>query len=769
MKLIRASRLALLLTMATLVLAPSPARAQSYQGLSLREAIQVLEGKGLSVMYSSALVAPGMRVETEPAATEVEAILAEIVAPFGLTVLQGPNGALLIVREHQEETEAINSPVEKPWIEETVISASRYQFLREPGPPAASFTAADLEVLPTLGEDPLRAVARLPGTATGGFTAKSNFRGGETNETLVRFDDLRLYEPYHLKDFQSLFSAINQALTEEVSVYTGGFPARYGARMSSVIDIDPLTANQGLHGEVSLSFFNASGLVGGTFNDGDGDWLISARRGNLDLIFDVIKTDLGEPKYSDAYARLGHKVTDSLRVTGNFLVFDDEILLYDSDQEEEARANYRDKYFWLRFDHELSDQLVGHSLLAHTDITHERNGNYDKKGVGRGAVFQDERSFSIDSLQTDWVWYATETTMLRFGGNVVVSEGEYDYQNQAEFDLVFLTPGASLDPNLSLDLHVRPDGNQYGLYASGQFQLLPKLTTELGLRWDRETLTVSGEEQLSPRINLLYQLSKNTELRASWGRFFQPQDINELQIEDGLTEYFAPQRSDHLVLSVQHRFANRLDLRLEAFRKSYHDLRPRFENLLNSLALLPEIMPDRIRIDSDQATALGVEMSLGQSDAGPFSWWLNYTLSSVEDEFSAADIKRSWDQAKAFGAGLGWSNERWDLLFAWTYHTGWPTTNAALVATDPLPIAATGPRNGEKLRDYQTFDLRVARKYGFDRGSLTLFLQVTNAFNRDNPCCTEYELEDKAGQLALELEPADGLPIVPSLGITWRF
>lgn len=193
-----------------------------------------------------------------------------------------------------------------------------------------------------------------------------------------------------------------------------------------------------------------------------------------------------------------------------------------------------------------------------------------------------------------------------------------------------------------------------------------------------------------------------------------------MQIEDGLTEYFAPQRSDHLVLSVQHRFANRLDLRLEAFRKSYHDLRPRFENLLNSLALLPEIMPDRIRIDSDQATALGVEMSLGQSGRGPFSWWLNYTLSSVEDEFGAADIKRSWDQAKAFGAGLGWSNERWDLLFAWTYHTGWPTTNAALVATDPLPIAATGPRNAEKLRDYRTFDLRVARKYGFDRGSLTL-------------------------------------------------
>ncbi len=172
MKLIRPSRLALLLTMAALVLAPSPARAQSFQGLSLRGAIEVLEGKGLSVMYSSALVAPGMRVETEPAATEAEAILAEIVAPYGLTVSQGPNGALVIVREHQKEAEAINRPVEEPWIEETVISASRYQFLREPGPPAASFTAADLEVLPILGDDPLRAVARLPGTATGGFTAK---------------------------------------------------------------------------------------------------------------------------------------------------------------------------------------------------------------------------------------------------------------------------------------------------------------------------------------------------------------------------------------------------------------------------------------------------------------------------------------------------------------------------------------------------------------------------------------------------------------------
>ena len=80
---------------------------------------------------------------------------------------------------------------------------------------------------------------RLPGVASSDFSSKVNVRGGEADETLVRFDDLRLQNPYHLKDFQSTFSTIGPGVVSGMRVYAGGFPVTFGDRMSGVIDIDP--------------------------------------------------------------------------------------------------------------------------------------------------------------------------------------------------------------------------------------------------------------------------------------------------------------------------------------------------------------------------------------------------------------------------------------------------------------------------------------------------------------------------------------------------
>src|SRR5262249_8315585 len=148
---------------------------------------------------------------------------------------------------------------------EVVVSASQYQLTRSLGAVRNSFSGTDLESLPDLGDDALRAVARLPGTTSNGVTARTNVRGGEAGETLVRFDGVRLYNPFHLKDFQSIFSAIDPRIVGSVDVYTGGFRASDGDRMSGVIDIASLDAPAPRYGEVNLSFFNASALYAGQF------------------------------------------------------------------------------------------------------------------------------------------------------------------------------------------------------------------------------------------------------------------------------------------------------------------------------------------------------------------------------------------------------------------------------------------------------------------------------------------------------------------------
>ena len=102
----------------------------------------------------------------------------------------------------------------------------------------------------------------MPGAAATDLSAKFYVRGGAADETLVRFDGLRLANPFHLKDFQSVFSAIDPALIGTIDVYTGGFPANFGDRMSGVIDIHPVRAETTAHREISASLYNASGPGG---------------------------------------------------------------------------------------------------------------------------------------------------------------------------------------------------------------------------------------------------------------------------------------------------------------------------------------------------------------------------------------------------------------------------------------------------------------------------------------------------------------------------
>ena len=87
------------------------------------------------------------------------------------------------------------------------------------------------------------------------------------------------------------------------------------------------------------------------------------------------------------------------------------------------------------------------------------------------------------------------------------------------------------------------------------------------------------------------------------------------------------------MLSAEHAFDGGIDLRIEAYRKNYRSLRPRFENLLNTMVVLPELKPDRIRIAPDGAVARGVELSLNRMSGRPLFWWASYAWSKVEDRF----------------------------------------------------------------------------------------------------------------------------------------
>lgn len=758
-----------------LLLVPLAAVAEAAveRGTPLERVLEEMRADGVELLYSSDLVKPWMRVERVPESAEPRAMLTEILAPHGIEVRDGPDGVLMLVRESPRTPRhaapgSSSVPAQAP-IDAVVVSASHYQFGSEPALPPTVLDSAQLESLPDLGDDPVRAVARLPGVAAQDFSGRFHLRGGTADETLFRFDDLRLYNPYHLKDFFGVFSSINPAIVSDIRVYTGGFPVAFGDRSSGVVDIAPRLAGGPLLGQATVSLLSAGAAFDGSTSDGSTDWAFAARRGNMDLFFDLADSPLGQPKYDDWYGRAGHRFNDWLAVSVNALAFNDRITAYDSDQEEAATAVYRDQYYWLRFDFGAPDGLGGRVLAARTVLESERSGEAELPGIGSGTL-EDRRHFGINSLQADgWLRLAAHS-LLQGGFEWRDQSGRYDYADQASFELLFLTPGAPTVPNRARDIHLRPSGHQAGAYLNWRFEPTASIATDLGLRWDSETLSAAGASQWSPRAVLMWEPREGTRLRFGWGRYDQAQAINELQVPDGETAFQPAQRASHEVVSLEQDLTAMLTLRAEIYRKDYEQPFARHENLLNTVFVLPELKPDRILIEPDAAYAEGVEISI-RYESESLSGWLAWARSRVLDRVGGEWLHRSWDLRDAVSGGFAWRGVAWEASLAATWHAGWPTTEVELATLEPFPVVRVGARNAESLSSYARADLRVARRFDIGgAGELTAFLEVTNATQRDNPCCVEYQLEDsEADEVFLDVEPRSSLPMIPSVGIVWKF
>jgi len=743
-------------------------------GELLADYLNGLNDDGRTVIYSSDLVTAKMRLAKLPDSTPTLVELQDLLRPFGLTATTGPAESFLVVSllpPNPEVRQESSAPKVTP-IPEIVVTSSlhRLDYTR-----STTHTYLDRELvtrIPATSDEAVRLTNRLPGTASGGISAQNHIRGGEANEVLFLFDGLRLYEPYHLKDFQSIATIINSNAIGGMDFYAGAYPAHYGDRMSGVLSIELRAPDKPIETELALSFFNASLLSLGTFGGaGQGDWLVSARRGNLDLIVDVIDPDFGNPDYQDYLAHVAWDFGPRSQVSANFLISDDKLRLDDADRGERATASYSNQVGWVKWRAEWSPSLTSDSVLALSDISDRRSGVLSLPDLVSGSL-DEVREFAALEIRQNWRWVASDTWMLRYGFNIKDLDAKYRFSSE---QIVVPPFDAILDNQLSTvrAFDLAPSGAQYAAYAEIRWRPLDKWTFDLGLRWDQQTYTTAQDDkQISPRVSILYQPSQTSELRFGWGQYYQAQEINELQVSDGIADFFPAQQAEHFVLNFRHQFASKIDANLSVYRKSFRRLQPRFENSFNSLTLLPELQFDRIVVEPSGAEALGAELMLSRGSAEEdLFWWVGYAWSEIEDETTAGDIVRSWDQPHTLKGGLSWRWGPWDFSTAAEIHTGWPRTfmTGDLVlqpdGSESLALAVSD-RNTTRYSEFSSLDIRVSRDIDIARGDLTVFLEVTNLPNRQNPCCTEYSVGSDGSLVSRDKH---WLPVVPSLGIVWRF
>ena len=645
-------------------------------------------------------------------------------------------------------------------LSEVVVSTSRYAVDRAGALGALNIDGDTLAFQPVIGEDALRALARLPGIAQNGLSAQSNIRGGESGELLTLLDGFPLRQAFHNPAYQSVFGVIDPGLVGDAVVYTGGFPVRYGNRMGGVFDLTTVGVDHQPRSALGLSVFNAMGRNAGRLDKLGVDWLGAARVGTLGPLAELVDQDSTRPSYSDVYTRIGYGEPDRLRITANVLWSRDELGIDREGYGESAQLESRNRYLWLRADRDFGSDVEATLWLGHSTIDSFRKGDVDREDIAFGTV-DDQRSSEYRELLGRIAWQPGARHWLEGGFEWIDESAVYRYAASAAY-----TPAVAelfgRDPTLLRETTLKPERERVGLFAAYRWQVLDDLTSELGIRSQRTiTAGTTAESWLfDPRLSLRYELTPSWDLRAHWGRFHQTDEVHELKVEDGLTAFPEAQESDHFILGVDHRLRNGIALRAEWFRKFQRDPRARFENLLDPLTVLPEIGPDRVEVAPNSAGVRGAEVSV-IAEGPELTWWAGLTWSDAWDGLNGVQVPRSWDQTWSMTAGVDWVRGDWRFGAVATAHRGWPTT---LIEDSVL-----GERNDARFGTRTALDLRAEYRRPLAVGSLALTFELMNAVNIGNTCCYKLIAEDDGGNVTFRTTSSDWLPIVPSIGALWEF
>ncbi|MCP4727444.1 MAG: TonB-dependent receptor [bacterium] len=650
--------------------------------------------------------------------------------------------------------------------------------------------ADDLRNFPHFSEDIFLSLKRLSGFSGDDYSAKFGVRGGEQDEVLMMFDGLELYDPFHLKDFGGILSIIDMEAVGSVDVLTGGYPAEYGKRKSGVVNIKSESGPmQDTKTSMGLSILNGSLLSEGPINGDRGRWLFSARKGLIDYALRISSEDDElHPDYYDILGKVEYRLTENHTMSAHFLRAGDELRFIDNDNDN-SDSSKDDLYTWINLNSYFSNNLYAHTTLSSGLL------NYDRYGVLSfpGTDYEDEdfrvndfRKFKFLGIKQDWDYKVSENLFLKGGFEFKGLSSEYEYYSTKVNTVSFLSPAQLPDFDQVIDTTnamIKASGQEFGIYFSNKIKITQPFIVETGLRYDRHTY-INGST-ISPRINMAYFLGNSTVLKAAWGRFYQAQGIYELNVPDNDLKFHDPEKSEHIILGIEHRFENGINLKLSSYWKDLTNLRPRYKNVYNAIDVFPEASNDRIPYIPDKGEASGFEFFLRKESGTRLSWWASYVYSNSIDHFQAYSVRKISDQTHTVDLNFNYKhNKDWGLNVSWLYHTGWPFSSAGigsdntnftgLEETDyTMANVISNGYNRYRLPEYHRLDIRVLRNFRFREGRLGIFFEVINAYNRHNIRNVEYALRNET---SLEGSPTNTrrinhywMGILPSFGINWDF
>jgi hypothetical protein len=658
---------------------------------------------------------------------------------------------------------------------------------------AIEMPVAQLQQVPVLlGEtDVLKTLQLLPGAQSGTEGTSGLFvRGGSPDQNLILLDGAPLYNVSHLFGFLSVFNA---DVVNRVRLIKGGFPARYGGRLSSVIEVNMDDGNlRAYETDGAVGLLSSRLAVQGPIWEGRTSFMLSGRRTYADLLARPFQSadDLVGYYFYDVNAKVNHRFPSGDQLVWSAYAGDDRFYRDYLDNDGAGDEEQFDFGFgWgnvtstLRWNHIFNDTLFGSLSLLYSryrfDIDSRNESTSPTPDEAASTYALQYRSGIRDlGARFDFDYVPTPRHHVRFGGSVthhVFRPGATQFEQ---------TGGtAPIDTTLAPNGTIR--GWEAALYVEDDIDVTSRLSTNVGLRatgFDVEDVFYTS---LQPRLAARYRVAERWTLKASYAAM--EQNIHLLtNSSTGLptdlwvpaTDRVAPQSAQQVAAGVAHTFGDgAFELTTEGYYKAMRNLIEYEEGTAFSLRA-DESWQDVVA--AGRGWSYGAEVLLRRQQ-GCTTGWLGYTLSWTTREFDALNdgepFPYRYDRRHDLSAVVTHRlTDVTSLSATWVYGTGDAITLPTARHRTPssglsrgLPLLDFGiktydERNGYRLRPYHRLDLGVNFTWTGDTEH-ALQLGFYNVYNRKNPFFVytqEYPDGLRAQQVSL-------FPILPSINYRFSF
>lgn len=701
---------------------------------------------------------------------------------------------------------------------EVEIVAERYERIEE----RAQMSRIDVPIeqiknIPALlGEkDVLRALQLLPGVSGGGEGQSGIYvRGGGPDQNLILLDGVPVYNASHLFGF---FSVFNADAIKDVSLIKGGFPARYGGRLSSVIEINMKEGNENeFHGEGSIGIVASKMTLEGPIKKGKSSFIVSGRRTYIDLlarpiIKSAFKANGGDGVagyfFDDVNAKVNYKLSDKDRLYLSYYGGRDQFYLTakERDRDDNGKLRYEDEFKsglgWgnktaaLRWNHVFNPKL-----FANTTVTLSRY-KFDTEAANSSTNYdENERITSKDEFELsylsgirdiaakiDFDFIPNPTNYVRFGASAI-----YHTFQPGEFKTYSFSQSQT-DTSSSTANFIEPDifATEYALYAEDDWKITDRLRINTGLHFSGFLVKDKPYFSLQPRFNARYLFEKGFSAKVAFSTM--QQYIHLLTNETiGLptdlwlpsTDKVAPQRSWQVAAGGAKTLAKGYECSVEVFYKEMQNV-----IAFNEGASAFEFQGWEDRVSQGKGTAYGSEFFI-QKKKGKLSGWVGYTLSWAWREFDNINFGKKYpykyDRRHDFEiTGSYKFNERIAVAASWVYSTGNATTFASSRYLGPLPYSQTLPdylyevehtpeRNNFRLPSYHRLDVGVDFTKKKRYWTRTWSIGAYNAYSRANPFFLFRDsetIQNPDGSFTTKpvLKKAALFPIIPYINWSFKF